>query len=460
MNLRPMAKGVLGVMFLLTGGWLSQGLTKPMPTVLAQAPLNSTGATIIAQPGEKFPQLVRRGEQTARSLLGPLFTAGAQEGYIQIGVKSRSSIFPLMDVRMSSTDWSRKPSSLLPYSRVFTETVSLLELSPTPAKANVLSATPLRPSTGAALTGTTAGQERSAKSPSTPPATTTSEDKKTPEGQLVTPENKKADSSTSSTGSTAGPSRSQLSSSTPKSDSKRVSVNSPITLNFKDLPMKNAKSLGVQITPPPKGGNESFSDKTYQFTPKPRLDFSTEYTVTVSGSKEKPLKEPIQVRFTTEPQYTYKKDIQAMLAGTCTSCHSATGIQRNRSELDTYAKVLKFVTPGTGGELINPKWLALHSSGGGTGGPGVLPRAGLRQQGAKVIGGGAISANPFGTVAPSSTTGPTGTASTADSLQGNAVSSTSTDTSNLSRGNRQGALTDEQATILKTWIVQDKAVEE
>ena len=447
-----MAKGVLGVMFLLTGGWLSQGLTKPMTTVLAQAPLNTTGATIIAQPGEKFPQLVRKGEQTARSLLGPLFAAGAQEGYIQIGVKSRSSIFPLMDVRISSMDWFRKPSSLLPYSRVFTETVSLLELSPTPAKANVLSASRLR------LPDTPAGQERSAKSPSTPPVTPPSENKKIPEGQQVTPENKKADSSTEST---AEPSRSQLSSSIPKADSKRVSVNTPITLSFKDLPAKDAKSLGVQIVPPPKGGNESLSDKTYQFTPQPRLDYSMEYTVTVSGSKEKPLKEPIKVKFTTEPQYTYKKDIQAMLAGTCTSCHSATGTQRNSSELDTYAKVLKYVTPGTGGELINPKWLALHSSGGGTGGPGFLPKAGLRQRGDKVIGGGgANSANPFGTVAPASTTGSTGTASTADSLQGNAGSSTSTDTSNLSRGNRQGALTDEQATILKTWIVQDKAVEE
>jgi Bacterial Ig-like domain len=438
MNLRPMAKGVLGVMFLLTGGWLSQGLTQPMPTLLAQAPLNSTGATIIAQPGEKFPQLVRRGEQTARSLLGPLFAAGAQEGYIQIGVKSRSSIFPLMDVRVSRTDWSRKPASLLPYSRVFTETASLLELAPTPAKANV--------------------PDRSDKAPSATSATTPSENKKTSEGQQATPEAKKADSST---GATAESASGQLISSTPKADSKRVSVNTPIALSFKDLPAKDAKSLGVQITPAPKGGNESLTDKTYQFTPRPRLDYSTEYTVTVSGSKEKLLKEPIKVKFTTEPQYTYKKDIQAMLSSTCTSCHSATGTQRNRSELDTYAKVLKYVTPGTGGELVNPKWLALHASGGGTGGPGFLPKAGLRQRGDKVIGGGgATSANPFGTVAPSSTTGSTGTTSTADSLQGNAGSSLSTDASNISRGNRQGALTDEQATILKTWIVQDKAVEE
>jgi Bacterial Ig-like domain len=427
MNLRPMAKGVLGVMFLLTGGWLSQGLTKPMPVLLAQAPLNSTGATIVAQPGEKFPQLVRRGEQTARSLLAPLFAAGAQEGYIQIGVKSRSSIFPLMDVRVSRTDWSRKPASLLPYSRVFTETASLLELSPTPAKS---------------------------------PSATAPSENKNPDGQATpTPETKKADSSTSSAG-TAADVTSQLSSSTPKADSKRVPVNTPIALSFKDLPAKEAKSLGVQITPAPRG-NESLSDKTYQFTPQPRLDYSTEYTVTVSGSKEKPLKEPIKVKFTTEPQYTYKKDIQAMLTGTCTSCHSATGTQRNRSELDSYAKVLKYVTAGTGGELINPKWLALHASGGGTGGPGVLPKASLRQRGDKVIGGGgATSANPLGTVAPSSTTGSTGTASTADSLQGNAGASTSTDTSNISRGNRQGALTDEQAAILKTWIVQDKAVEE
>jgi Bacterial Ig-like domain len=423
MNLRPMAKGVLGVMFLLTGGWLSQGLTKPMPVLLAQAPLNSTGATIIAQPGEKFPQLVRRGEQTARSLLAPLFAAGAQEGYIQIGVKSRSSTFPLMDVRVSRTDWSRKPTSLLPYSRVFTETASLLELSPLPAKS--------------------------------PSATaTTASENKNPEGQTA-PETKKTD------GSTAEPSNSQLSSSTPKSDSKRVPVNTPIALSFKELPAKDAKSLGIQITPAPKGGSESLTDKTYQFTPQPRLDYSTEYTVAVSGSKEKPLKEPIKVKFTTEPQYTYKKDIQAMLTGTCTSCHSSTGTQRNRSELDSYAKVLKYVTPGTGGELINPKWLALHASGGGTGGPGVLPKASLRQRGDKVIGGGgATSANPLGTVAPSSTTGSTGTTSTADSLQGNAGASTSTDTSNISRGNRQGALTEEQATILKTWIVQDKAVEE
>lgn len=430
MNLRPMAKGVLGVMFLLTGGWLSQGLTKPMPAVLAQAPLNSTGATIIAQPGEKFSQLVRRGEQSARSLLGPIFAAGAQEGYIQIGVKSRSSTFPLMDVRISQTDWSRKPSSLLPYSRVFTETASLLS-----APASPVVQTPAKSS----------GSSSVASSGSKPTAegkqTTTAEDKKTDENAA----------------SVSG----QLSSSTPKADSKKISVTTPIALIFKDLPAKDPKNLGIQITPAPKGGNESLTDKTYQFTPQPRLDYSTEYTVTVSGSKEKPLKEPIKVKFTTEPQYTYKKDIQAMLSSTCTSCHSATGTQRNRSELDTYAKVLKYVAPGTGGELVNPKWLDLHASGGGTGGPGFLPKAGLRQRADKVIGGGgATSANPFGTVAPSSTIGSTGTTSTADSLQGNAGASISTDTSNISRGNRQGALTNEQATILKTWIVQDKAVEE
>jgi hypothetical protein len=419
MNLRPMAKGVLGVMFLLTGGWLSQGLTKPMPTVLAQAPLNSSsGVTIIAQPGEKFPQLVRRGEQSARSLLGPLFAAGAQEGYIQIGVKSRSGTFPLMDVRMSQTDWSRKPSSLLPYSRVFTETASLLS---TPANSVV-------------------------QTPDKSSPTASSESK-------PTAEDKKTEGNASAS--------SQLLASTPKADSKKVSVTTPISLSFKDLPGKDPKNLGVQITPAPKGGSESLTDKTYQFTPQPRLDYSTEYTVTVSGSKEKPLEESIKVKFTTEPQYTYKKDIQAMLSSTCTSCHSATGTQRNRSELDTYAKVQKYVTPGAGGELVNPKWLDLHASGGGTGGPGFLPKAGLRQRGDKVIGGGgATSANPFGTVAPSSTTGSTGTASTADSLQGNAGASTSTDASNISRGNRQGSLTSEQATILKTWIVQDKAVEE
>jgi hypothetical protein len=420
-----MAKGVLGVMFLLTGGGLSQGLTKPMPTlaqnVLAQAPLNSTGATITALPGEKFPQLVRRGEQSARSLLNQLFAAGAEEGYIQIGVKSRSSVFPLMDVRISRANWSRKPSSLLPYSRVFTETASLLQdLSPT-----------------------------------TTPAQAPTADNKTTESQP-------ASSDAQSTGTTAKLQSSQLLSSTPKADSKRVSVNTPIAFSFKDLAVSDAKSLGVQITPSPKGGSESLTNRTYQFTPQSRLDYSTEYTITVAGPKEQPLKEPIKVKFTTEPQYTYKKDIQAMLADTCTSCHSPNGSQRNRSELDTYEKVLKYVTPGTGGELLTPKWLALHSSGGGTGGPGTLPKASLRQRGDKVIGGGTgtPTADPFGTAAPPPTTGSTGLASSADSLQSNAGSSTSTDASNLSRGNRKGALTDEQATILKTWIIQDKAVEE
>ncbi len=425
MNLRPMAKGVLGIMFLLTGGELSQGLTKPMPTlaqnVLAQAPLNSTGTTITALPGEKFPQLVRRGEQSARSLLLPLFASGAGEGYIQIGVKSRSSVFPLMDVRISRADWSRQPSSLLPYSRVFTETASLLQDS----------------------------------SQTTIPAQAPTKDKNTTEGKPTSPEAKP-------TGTTAEPQSSQLLSSTPKADSKRVPVNTPIALSFKDLAVPDAKSLGVQITPPPKGGSESLTNTTYQFTPQSHLDYSTEYTVTVAGPKEELLKKPIKVKFTTEPQYTYKKDIQAMLANTCTSCHNPNGSQRNRSELDTYAKVLKYVTPGTGGELLNPKWLALHSSGGGTGGPGILPKAGLRQRGDKVIGSGAgtPTADPFGTVAPPTTTGSTGLASSADSLQNNAASSTSTDASNLSRGNRNGALTNEQATILKTWIIQDKAIEE
>ena len=427
MNLRPMAKGVLGVMFLLTGGGLSQGLTKPMPTLaqnlLAQVPLNSTGTTITVLSGEKFPQLVRRGEQSARSLLAPLFAAGAEEGYIQIGVKSRSSVFPLMDVRISRANWSRKPSSLLPYSRVFTETASLLQDS----------------------------------SQATTPAQAPTADKKTTEDKPASPQ---AKSEAKPTGTPAEPQSGQLLSSTPKADSKRVPVNTLIALSLKDLAVPDARSLGVQITPPPKGGSESLTNKAYQFTPQSRLEYSTEYTITVAGPKEKPLKEPIKVKFTTEPQYTYKKDIQAMLADTCTSCHNPNGSQRNRSELDTYEKVLKYVTPGTGGELLNPKWLALHSSGGGTGGPGTLPKASLRQRGDKVIGGGTPTADPFGTVAAPTTTGSTGLASSADSLQNSAGSSTSTDASNLSRGNRKGALTDEQATTLKTWIVQDKAIEE
>lgn len=91
------------------------------------------------------------------------------------------------------------------------------------------------------------------------------------------------------------------------------------------------------------------------------LSYSTDYRVILPATKELDLQSPIELTFRTEPQYTYQRDIKPLLDASCVGCHQRTGRMR-RSSLDSYAAVMRYVTPGSeSSELLKQRWLARHA---------------------------------------------------------------------------------------------------
>jgi len=90
------------------------------------------------------------------------------------------------------------------------------------------------------------------------------------------------------------------------------------------------------------------------------LGYSTDYRLILPAAKELDLQSPIELTFRTEPQYTHQRDIKPLLDASCVGCHQRAGRMR-RSSLDSYAAVMRYVTPGSeSGELLKPRWLARH----------------------------------------------------------------------------------------------------
>jgi len=244
-----------------------------------------------------------------------------------------------------------------------------------------------------------------------------------------------------------------LVSSNPSNGQRGIPVGQSIRLRFdRELPT-GITSLAFGIQPPLEvafdiQGNELIVQ------PLQPLSYSTDYRVFLPAAKELDLQNPIELTFRTEPQYTYQRDIQPLLDASCVGCHQRAGRMR-RSPLDSYAAVMRYVTPGSeNSELLKPRWLARHA---------VIQRAAgipLNGEGKEAdapgslleLGTGAMPtprppvSDPQGEF-PGSFIGRSGSPELAYIRR----NGTGTD--------RLGHLSPEEIQILRTWIIQDWAAE-
>ncbi|MEN9204130.1 MAG: Ig-like domain-containing protein [Thermostichus sp. DG_1_6_bins_120] len=153
-----------------------------------------------------------------------------------------------------------------------------------------------------------------------------------------------------------------LISSTPSFGQTEVPIDQPIHLRFDRQLPAGITSLAFGIQPPVEVAFE-IQGNDLIFQPLQLLSYSTNYTVTVllPVSQELDLQKPLELRFRTQPQYTYERDIKPLLEASCVGCHQQAGRMR-RSPLDSYAAVMRYVIPGSeASELLKPRWLARHA---------------------------------------------------------------------------------------------------
>lgn len=149
-------------------------------------------------------------------------------------------------------------------------------------------------------------------------------------------------------------------STTPKDQAKNVSVKDPIRLQFNQLLPEDLQQLRIAADPELKLVFELDKD-TLILQPVEPLRYSTDYTLVVNQVTSDPLQDPIQIRFRTEPQYTYVEHIQPLLEASCVGCHQQNGRMR-RSPLEPYTSVMTYVIPGSAeSELIDPQWTRRHA---------------------------------------------------------------------------------------------------
>ena len=244
-----------------------------------------------------------------------------------------------------------------------------------------------------------------------------------------------------------------LVSSNPSNGQRGIRVDQSIRLRFdRELPI-GITSLAFGIQPPLEvafdiQGNELI------IRPLQLLGYSTDYRVILPAAKELDLQSPIELTFRTEPQYTYQRDIQPLLDASCVGCHQRAGRMR-RSPLDSYAAVMRYVTPGSeNSELLKPRWLARHA---------VIQRAAgipLNAEGEGADAPDPLSALGTGTV-------PTPRPPVSDpqgEFPGSFIGRSGSPELAYIRRNgtgmdRLGHLSPEEIQILRTWIIQDWAAE-
>ncbi|MFS8859438.1 Ig-like domain-containing protein [Synechococcus sp. H60.1] len=150
-------------------------------------------------------------------------------------------------------------------------------------------------------------------------------------------------------------------SSQPAPEQQDVLIDGVIRLQF-DRPLDpNLQRLAVQLEPP---AAVIFDVQGDELLLKPRdpLRFSTDYILTIAPQEGLPLEQAIQLRFRTEPQFTYERDIKPLLEASCVGCHQPAGRQRTQL-LDSYEAVLAYVKPGDPkSELIDPRWTRRHAT--------------------------------------------------------------------------------------------------
>ncbi|MCF2972609.1 Ig-like domain-containing protein [Synechococcus sp. Nb3U1] len=150
-------------------------------------------------------------------------------------------------------------------------------------------------------------------------------------------------------------------SSQPTPEQRDVYVDGVIRLQFNQPLDTNLRRLVADLDPP---APVIFDVQGNELLLKSRdpLNFSTDYTLTVSPQEGLPLEQAIRLPFRTEPEFTYEKDIKPLLEASCVGCHQPAGRQRTQL-LDSYEATLAYVTPGdANSELLNPRWTGRHAT--------------------------------------------------------------------------------------------------
>jgi hypothetical protein len=203
----------------------------------------------------------------------------------------------------------------------------------------------------------------------------------------------------------------------PENTQTALPVDQPVILTFDQALPPTLQELALDLSPPAPLGFDIQGSQLI-LRPDPAWAFSTVYTLTLAPQAQFPLDEPLTYQFRTVPQFTYITDVEPLLKASCVGCHYPQGRLRSKP-LDTYPAVMAYVTPGDPrSTLILPRWTNRHATV-------------LRTR-----------INADGTV--------------------QATGRSPEVAFNLRNGiplNRLGFWTPEEVEIVRTWIVQDQAVE-
>ncbi|MEN9205552.1 MAG: Ig-like domain-containing protein [Thermostichales cyanobacterium SZTDM-1c_bins_54] len=138
-------------------------------------------------------------------------------------------------------------------------------------------------------------------------------------------------------------------------------VDQPVILTFDQPLPATLQELAIDLSPnTPLGFQIQGSQLILQ--PDPAWQFSATYTLTLESQEQLPLTQPITYQFRTVPQFTYVRDVEPLLRASCVGCHYPQGRMRAKP-LDTYEAVMAYVKPGDPGSvLIQPRWTNRHAT--------------------------------------------------------------------------------------------------
>jgi hypothetical protein len=153
----------------------------------------------------------------------------------------------------------------------------------------------------------------------------------------------------------------KLTSSKPSNGQKDALIDAPIELQFSQPLPENFEEFQLTVNPDASLAFNSAGDRMI-LKPKEPLKYSTEYTLELPKQDAISLADPVKLQFQTEPQYTYKRDVQPILDARCVGCHQIGGRQR-QSRIDDYDSVMAYVTPGsTDSPLIAARFVQRHAN--------------------------------------------------------------------------------------------------
>lgn len=153
----------------------------------------------------------------------------------------------------------------------------------------------------------------------------------------------------------------QLVGASPQPDAVDVLIDSPIQLQFSAPLDPEFEELTLSLMPAVPLAFDTVGDQLI-LEPTENLAFSTDYTLSVPSQAAIPLAADIELKFRTEPQFTYDRDVKPLLEASCVGCHQPAGRFR-QWPLHDYAAVMAYVEAGSDSSaLLNPRWAQRHST--------------------------------------------------------------------------------------------------